>query len=309
MGYLAPPPMPAPVVVYKDVGGLVTDYEAATAQYRRENRDVRLHECRSACTLALSLPNVCVYPDAKIKFHQAYNAITRETDLGISSQLFASYPAAVQARLGALTREYRVMTGTELIALGMRNCNGDNSIMVASRRERLERDVAPTRLASAKPARPNTAPGGVGDLARQVQTAVASAFSGTPDQQAAPIRVAVAARQPLIPPPRAIPEPPVRPATLAFASADEKPRGAGGVTLASVDPGVANNSPPTPLPPPLPPRRPPSEAFAEHDAQLQPPTQAYRQLIQGAQPILSEGFVRVIAGETTPVTLLKTAAK
>ena len=81
MGYLSPPPAPTPVIVYKDVGGLVSDYEAQTEQYRRENREVRLHECRSACTLALSLPNVCVYPDSQIKFHQAYNAITRETDL------------------------------------------------------------------------------------------------------------------------------------------------------------------------------------------------------------------------------------
>ena len=96
LGYLSPPPAPAPVVVYKDVGGLVTDYEAQTEQYRRENREVRLHECRSACTLALSLPNVCVYPDAKIKFHQAYNAITKEVDLGVSSKLFASYPSQVQ---------------------------------------------------------------------------------------------------------------------------------------------------------------------------------------------------------------------
>ncbi|MGZ9409411.1 MAG: hypothetical protein ACXW3J_02135, partial [Methylocystis sp.] len=87
MGYLSPPPMPVPVVVYKDVGGLVSDYEALTERYRRENREVRLHECRSACTLALSLPNVCVYPDAKVKFHQAYNAINREVDVGVSSRL------------------------------------------------------------------------------------------------------------------------------------------------------------------------------------------------------------------------------
>ena len=78
MGYLSPPPSPQPVVVYKDVGGLVSDYQARTEDYRRENREVRLHECRSACTLALSLPNVCVYPDARLKFHQAYNELTRE---------------------------------------------------------------------------------------------------------------------------------------------------------------------------------------------------------------------------------------
>ncbi|MGD9545185.1 MAG: hypothetical protein AB7F41_02840 [Methylocystis sp.] len=218
MGYLSPPPMPAPVVVYKDVGGLVSDYEAITERYRRENREVRLHECRSACTLALSLPNVCVYPDAKVKFHQAYNAINREVDLGVSSQLFSSYPAAVQARLGHLTREYRVLTGTELIALGMRNCEGGPT-MIASRKQR----APATRVASAQPSG-----GGLssfGDIAQKVQSAVATALASG-GQPAAPIRVAVADRRQLtsfahgdeaataLPEPA--PLPPRRPSSEAF---------------------------------------------------------------------------------------------
>ncbi len=203
MGYLSPPPAPAPVVVYKDVGGLVTDYEAQTEQYRRENREVRLHECRSACTLALSLPNVCVYPDAKIKFHQAYNAITKEVDLGVSSKLFASYPAQVQARLGYLTREYHVLSGVELIALGMRNCNGDNPVLVASRKQKAlgalaQNEAAPSVQASASNS--SSSSNSWGDIARKVQSAVASALA-TPDGRAnAPIRVAVADRETLTEP-------------------------------------------------------------------------------------------------------------
>ena len=108
----------------KDVGGYVADYQAQTARFRQEGREVRLHECRSACTLALSLPNVCVYPSSLLKFHKAYNANTRAVDEGVSQELFRSYPAAVQARLGGLTREYRVLTGRELISLGVRNCEG-----------------------------------------------------------------------------------------------------------------------------------------------------------------------------------------
>jgi hypothetical protein len=109
-------------VVTKDVGGLVSSYVAQTERYRAEGREVRLHECRSACTLALSLPGVCVYPSSVLKFHQAYNQITRETDHGISRQMFESYPKPVQARLGGLTRDYRVLGGAELISLGIRNC-------------------------------------------------------------------------------------------------------------------------------------------------------------------------------------------
>jgi len=209
LGYLSPPPAPAPVVVYKDVGGLVTDYEAQTEQYRRENREVRLHECRSACTLALSLPNVCVYPDAKIKFHQAYNAITKEVDLGVSSKLFASYPAQVQARLGYLTREYHVLSGVELIALGMRNCNGDNPVLVASRKQKAlgalaQNEAAPSAQASASNsssfANSSSPANSWSDIARKVQSAVASALA-TPDGRAnAPIRVAVADRETLTEP-------------------------------------------------------------------------------------------------------------
>ncbi len=122
MAYLEPPPFPAPVVVEKDIGGLVADYQAQTEQYRREGREVRLHECRSACTLALSLPNVCVYPSSLLKFHKAYDWNTKIRDETVSAELMAAYPVAVQARLGELTANYKVLTGGELIALGVRDC-------------------------------------------------------------------------------------------------------------------------------------------------------------------------------------------
>ena len=41
MGYLEPPPLPAPVVVHKDVGGLVHLYQERTEQYRRESASIR----------------------------------------------------------------------------------------------------------------------------------------------------------------------------------------------------------------------------------------------------------------------------
>ena len=192
MGYLSPPPNTQPVIVYKDTGGLVSDYEAQTELYRRTNREVRLHECRSACTLALSLPNVCVYPDAQVKFHQAYNALTRETDLGVSDKLFNSYPAPVRARLGTLTRQYKVLSGRELIALGMRNCNPghDDGVMIASRK-----DAAPA-VAQAPEAPRDDA---LTNMAQSVKTAVAKALArpeGAPSEA-----LAFADRSPAPPPP------------------------------------------------------------------------------------------------------------
>ncbi len=137
MGYLAPPPEPAPVVVVRDIGGFVSDYRRQTAVYRAQNREVRLHECRSACTLALSLPNVCVYKTSILRFHQAYDQTSKQVDYGVSDELFQSYPPAVRARLGYLTRKYKSLTGAELIRLGVRDCNGPRDrqpqIMIARR--------------------------------------------------------------------------------------------------------------------------------------------------------------------------------
>lgn len=283
MGYLAPPPAPAPVIVLKDVGGLVSDYEARTEQYRRENREVRLHECRSACTLALSLPNVCVYPDAKVKFHQAYNALTREVDLGVSARLFSSYPAAVQGRLGYLTREYRVLSGTELIALGMRNCNGgggEGRVMIAGKKP-----APQPPLAGSNP---------LGDLAQNVRTAVASAWSRPDDSAAEPIRVGVPDRRP-VPPTLA------RLSGEASGRLDERRLEAGRTDVASLEaPRGGFGAPdeagvgPEPKPIPLPPRRPPSLSFRVEDAAPSPT--AYTRLMPGAQPILSNARFVAVAG-------------
>ena len=264
MGYLSPPPSPAPVIVYKDVGGLVSDYEAQTERYRLENREIRLHECRSACTMALSLPNVCVFPDAKVKFHQAYNAITRETDLGVSARLFASYPAAVQGRLGYLTRDYHVLTGTELIALGVRNCiehRDAPQIMIAQRKPATQAPIAGSNP--------------LGEMAQSVRVAVASAFSDP--ESATPIRVSIPDRKPV-------------PAALARLTGDAAPRS--GATGATGD-GLF------PAPPikslaayrfdlayglaPMPPLRPADITVAS----LGPiSVNFYDRLIPGAQPIL-----------------------
>lgn len=149
--------MPAPVIVMKDVGGLVSEYQAQTEIYRASDREVRLHECRSACTLALSLPNVCVYPDSILKFHMAYDPRNRQTDANVSQALFDSYPAAVRQRLGGLTREYRALRGNELIALGIRDCSRPSrepAVMMASvarRKESVAKAARPEAGAADKP--------------------------------------------------------------------------------------------------------------------------------------------------------------
>ncbi len=134
MSYLQPPPNMSPVVVVKDFGGYVDQYASITEVYRQTNREVRIHECHSACTMALSLPNVCVYPTSIFKFHQAYDPRNHVTNFAVSDALFRTYPDAVRQRLGALTRSFTILRGQELIDLGVRDCNGPRQprIMVAA---------------------------------------------------------------------------------------------------------------------------------------------------------------------------------
>ncbi|MDE2577730.1 MAG: hypothetical protein KGL46_02895 [Hyphomicrobiales bacterium] len=263
MSYLDPPPMPAPVVVTKDVGGLVRAYQDRTELYRMQNREVRLHECRSACTLALSLPNVCVYPNSILKFHQAYNDVTKETDAGVTYQLWSAYPAPVRARLGGLTRQYKVLRGAELIALGFRNCRGPSRqqpILVAR-------------------ARPQPAPEG-GDLLKTVS----SWFGGAPSATRPALVATRESRADGAIAPRAEPAP-------ARARADAN------------TPPVAPAASPRPLPPPvqpvlqtpLPPPRPKDIGVADLPAPVAQPapreTPAFLRPIPGSAPILEARFV------------------
>jgi hypothetical protein len=265
MGYLTPPPGDAPVVVYKDVGGYVDQYDRMTAFYAQTNREVRLHECRSACTLALSLPNVCVYPDSLLKFHKAYNPETREANNQVSDALMAAYPSAIRQRLGELTRNYKVLTGSELIRLGVRDCNAPRQPNVMVARAKL------------KPSAP--------------ENPVSNAFSGLvaalapPASPAAPAPVKVAsvkvasAKTDAVPP--APPLPPVPPVPPAAPQA-QKP-----------DPQAASSASPsaeTALPTP-PPR--PDDMLAQPSAALAPapekpslPVSNWGRPIKGAAPIL-----------------------
>ena len=221
MSYLYPPPQPAPVIITKDVGGLVSDYRERTEQFRAERRDVRLHECRSACTLALSLPNVCVFPDSLLKFHQAYNDITKETDLGISDELWRSYPAPVRARLGTLTRQYKVMRGTELIALGIRDCSAPaEKILIAKARPvpqpQTETGTMLAGLGSALTSVLGSAPTTV----VQTTPVAASAKPTQPPVEPAPPSPEPRPRSELSPPvgsPVDVPLPPIRPPLVARA--------------------------------------------------------------------------------------------
>lgn len=121
VGYLYPPPPPTPAIIV-DGGGLVEEYLRQTKVYAATGQELRLLKCRSACTMAVSLPNACVYPRSVLKFHAAYNLDTKVIDDAWTQRLWSMYPESIRQRLGSLIRNYKVLTGKELIALGMRRC-------------------------------------------------------------------------------------------------------------------------------------------------------------------------------------------
>jgi hypothetical protein len=281
--------MPAPVIVMKDVGGLVADYQSQTAIYRASEREVRLRECRSACTMALGLPNVCVYPSSTLKFHFAYDPRNHQTNPQVSQQLFDSYPAAVQARLGTLTRNYKVLSGSELIKLGIRDCNepkpnepktNEPRIVVASAAAR-----KPPLAAQAGAEKPLLA----GLMDKMLSVFGAGGTAGH-DRAAVSSRPAVkpALAEVLLP---EIPLPPARPVELTETA------GASAVQAAVQAPGRLVGEPasqPTAKPSlaeaaqavPLPTRRPDAGASAAHRRA----GVALPKIITGAQPILPPGF-------------------
>jgi hypothetical protein len=224
LSYLDPPPLPAAVVVTKDVGGYVDQYRTMTDLYRAQDREVRLHECRSACTLALSLPNVCVYPDSLIKFHAAYDPRNKAINWDETQKLFSTYPATVQARLGTLTREYKVLSGAELISLGVRDCN-EKRILVAKAAPapessdtvaKIMQGMKGALLTGSEANRENvgaqsTAP------AVPVKTQPVTGQQSTPEPQ--PTDVPLPPARPAEPDPADVPLPPRRPTSVILAQA------------------------------------------------------------------------------------------
>jgi len=121
--YLNPPPYPAAVHVI-DRGGYVEKYKTQTELYKRTGQTLVLIQCNSACTMALSLPyeQVCVYSYSKLKFHAAYDKDTKQISTKETAELFSMYPLQIQQKLGTLEKEFKTLTGHQLIKLGVRAC-------------------------------------------------------------------------------------------------------------------------------------------------------------------------------------------
>lgn len=132
-GFLDVPPVPAAIVITDDKGGLVEKYQLAALRYNILNRRIIIDgSCRSACVLALSVRNICITPNAVVKFHHAYEQKTGILRPDVTKVMVNSLPMAVQIAVqGKITKNYNEATTldySKLISLGYRSCQADNGV-------------------------------------------------------------------------------------------------------------------------------------------------------------------------------------
>lgn len=108
--------------IFDDPGGWIGEY-LVEAQITPDVEILGL--CASACTIFLSVPDVCISPGAELGFHSAYDDDGTLNPSG-SQAMLSSYPRAIRAwveRHHALdSKNLTFMSGREAIALGVPSC-------------------------------------------------------------------------------------------------------------------------------------------------------------------------------------------
>lgn len=130
-GFLDVPTAHAAVVITYDGGGLVSDYLKAAIKYSSEGREVKISGiCRSACVLSLSVPRVCVFPEAIVSMHYATDIDKRLPRAAATEQILQSLPtniaAAYRPNISKDFTRSATLTGGQLVNLGIRPCQGKN---------------------------------------------------------------------------------------------------------------------------------------------------------------------------------------
>jgi len=125
--FILPPDDLKPVIILDDRGGRVSDYEKAAQKYTIEGREVRIIGlCWSACSLALSVPNVCVGSMATVMFHDAYDLKSGKVSPTVTKEILDKFPPKIQAVVSAtIQKEFHAaatLDATKLIKLGIKKC-------------------------------------------------------------------------------------------------------------------------------------------------------------------------------------------
>lgn len=119
-------------VVRYDMGGYIHDRTAQIQNLQRTGEKVRISgTCASSCTMLLVLPNACVDPDARMRFHgPGYKDRSPmpkwhhdETSAGMAKH----YPPMLADWFMRYGRhvpmsEFHDMSGAQVIAMGAKSC-------------------------------------------------------------------------------------------------------------------------------------------------------------------------------------------
>ena len=128
MDFTTPPPNMEPVAIYDDGGGIVDKYREAAYQYRLEGRQVKiLGSCRSACILALSVPNVCVGPEAVVMAHHAHGLYSGKIKPDTTKAILDELPNNIRKEIEPHVKEEytdgATLTYSEMRSLGIPDCS------------------------------------------------------------------------------------------------------------------------------------------------------------------------------------------
>ena len=116
-----------PIIILDDRGGRVSDYIKAAQTYTDQKREVRIIGlCWSACSLALSVPEVCVGPMATVMFHDAYDLKSGKPDPAATKELLSRLPEKIQKVVGGMVQKdfhaAATLDAKKLIDLGIKKC-------------------------------------------------------------------------------------------------------------------------------------------------------------------------------------------
>jgi hypothetical protein len=103
-------------------------FDAVVAQYNASGERFRIDgHCQSACTIFLSIRNVCITPNATLLFHAGGNPRRARMNEGSTQHMLAAYNSALRQYVFAHhfmdTFEFHAISGREMVSrFGYRSC-------------------------------------------------------------------------------------------------------------------------------------------------------------------------------------------
>ena len=111
------------------MGGWFVQFDPVIAQYNASSELFRIEgHCQSACTMFLSIRNVCIEPSARLLFHGGHNRQRQITEFA-TNRILATYNAKLRNYVVSngwmKTLDFHTISGRDMIQkFGYRACPG-----------------------------------------------------------------------------------------------------------------------------------------------------------------------------------------